>query len=121
MIGRCVALLALTACASVSTKPAITEGRTAGGIAYDVRGSGPTVVLIHGGVLDRRMWDREADAWSSRFRVVRYDLRGMGKSAGRDGAVLVGRRSRRRALAVGIRGAERVTVRGAVLAFLASR
>jgi pimeloyl-ACP methyl ester carboxylesterase len=81
MTGRCVALLALTACASVSTKPAITEGRTAGGIAYDVRGSGPTVVLIHGGVLDRRMWDREADAWSSRFRVVRYDLRGMGKSA----------------------------------------
>jgi pimeloyl-ACP methyl ester carboxylesterase len=38
------------------------------------------VVLLHGGVLDRRMWDREADAWASRFRVVRYDLRGMGKS-----------------------------------------
>jgi 3-oxoadipate enol-lactonase len=81
MIGRRVALLALTACASVSTKPAVTEGRTAAGIAYDVRGSGPTVVLLHGGVLDRRMWDREANAWSSRFRVVRYDLRGMGKSA----------------------------------------
>jgi 3-oxoadipate enol-lactonase len=81
MTARCLALLALAGCASVSTTPAATEGRTSGGIAYDVRGSGPTVVLLHGGVLDRRMWDREAEAWSSRFRVVRYDLRGMGKSA----------------------------------------
>jgi 3-oxoadipate enol-lactonase len=81
MIGRFIALLALTACASVSANRGPTEGRTTGGIAYDVRGSGPTVVLLHGGVLDRRMWDREADAWASRFRVVRYDLRGMGKSA----------------------------------------
>jgi pimeloyl-ACP methyl ester carboxylesterase len=80
MTARCVALLLLAGCASVSTKPAVTEGTTSGGIAYDVRGSGPTVALIHGGVLDRRMWDREADAWASRFRVVRYDLRGMGKS-----------------------------------------
>lgn len=81
MIWRIIALLALTACASVPANRAPTEGRTAGGIAYDVRGSGPTAVLLHGGVLDRRMWDREANTWASRFRVVRYDLRGMGKSA----------------------------------------
>ncbi len=80
MTARCVALLLVAGCASVPAGPP-TEGRTPAGIAYDVRGSGPTVVLIHGGVLDRRMWDREADAWASRFRVVRYDLRGMGKSA----------------------------------------
>jgi pimeloyl-ACP methyl ester carboxylesterase len=81
MTWRSVALLALTACALVATKRAATEGRTAGGIAYDVRGAGPTVVLIHGGVLDRRMWDHEAEALAPHFRVVRYDLRGMGKSA----------------------------------------
>lgn len=74
-------ILAASACATARPAATRVEGRTAAGIAYDVRGSGPTVVLIHGGVLDRRMWDREADAWSSRFRVVRYDLRGHGASA----------------------------------------
>jgi pimeloyl-ACP methyl ester carboxylesterase len=81
MTARWVGLLLLAGCASVSTTPPPTEGRTAGGIAYDVRGSGPTVVLLHGGVLDRRMWDYEADVWARRFRVVRYDLRGHGRSA----------------------------------------
>jgi pimeloyl-ACP methyl ester carboxylesterase len=74
-------VLGAVACATVRPAASPVEGRTSGGIAYDVRGSGPTVVLIHGGVLDRRMWDREADAWASRFRVIRYDLRGHGKSA----------------------------------------
>ena len=84
MLALAVLTLAAAGCASRSVRPvapAMTEGRTAGGIAYDVRGSGPTVVLVHGGILDRRMWDAEADAWASQFRVVRYDLRGHGKSA----------------------------------------
>ena len=81
MIVRLVSLVVATGCASLSARAAVTEGRTSDGISYDVRGSGPTVVLIHGGVLDRRMWDHEAEAWASQFRVVRYDLRGHGKSA----------------------------------------
>ena len=81
MIVRLVSLVVATGCASLSARPAVTEGRTSDGMSYGVRGSGPTVVLIHGGVLDRRMWDHEAEAWASQFRVVRYDLRGHGKSA----------------------------------------
>jgi pimeloyl-ACP methyl ester carboxylesterase len=81
MKSSVVALVALVGCASAPPVPTPTEGRTAGGIAYDVRGSGPTVVLLHGGVLDRRMWDRDVDALARRFRVVRYDLRGHGRSA----------------------------------------
>jgi 3-oxoadipate enol-lactonase len=75
-----VALPILAACASTPIPRGISEGITPNGISYDVRGSGPTVVLLHGGILDRRMWDYEAGAWSW-FRVVRYDLRGHGRSA----------------------------------------
>ena len=74
-------IIAACACASAPVPRGFSEGITPNGIAYDVRGSGPTVVLLHGGILDRRMWDYEAGAWSSRFRVVRYDLRGHGRSA----------------------------------------
>jgi pimeloyl-ACP methyl ester carboxylesterase len=74
--------LVAAACTPVrTTTAAVEEGRTASGIAYDVRGAGPAVVLIHGAVLDRRMWDHEASNWATHFRVVRYDLRGHGQSA----------------------------------------
>ena len=59
----------------------VRDGRTAGGISYDVRGSGPPVVLIHGFSLDRRMWTDQVDALESEFQVIRYDLRGHGRSA----------------------------------------
>jgi pimeloyl-ACP methyl ester carboxylesterase/ketosteroid isomerase-like protein len=60
--------------------PAIRKGKTAGGIAYDVRGSGPVVVLLSGSNLDRRMWMREVDWLSKSHTVVEYDLRAHGES-----------------------------------------
>jgi len=53
-----------------------------GKIAYDVAGSegSPSIVMIHEGIADRRMWDREFGALGKRYRVVRYDLRGYGGS-----------------------------------------
>ena len=66
--------------AATLTQGGVRSGKTASGIAYDVQGSGPPVVLITGSNLDRRMWAREA-AWLSRTRtVVRYDLRAHGQS-----------------------------------------
>ncbi len=47
---------------------------------YEVRGTGPAVVLIHGGQLDCRMWGDQFDAFSRRYRVIRYDVRGYGGS-----------------------------------------
>jgi pimeloyl-ACP methyl ester carboxylesterase len=49
---------------------------------YEVAGEGPVVTLIHPGLWDMRTWDREfvrfADAG---YRVLRYDVRGYGKSS----------------------------------------
>jgi pimeloyl-ACP methyl ester carboxylesterase len=51
-----------------------------GRIAYQVAGRGPTVVLVHGGLVDSRMWDAEFADLARDHRVVRYDLRGLGRS-----------------------------------------
>ncbi len=55
-------------------------------IGYDEAGSGPPVVLVHGGLVDRRLWDHQFDALSRRFRVIRYDWRGYGRSGDAEGA-----------------------------------
>lgn len=47
---------------------------------YEVAGRGRNVVLIHGGLADRRLWDEQFRAFAKHYRVVRYDLRGFGKS-----------------------------------------
>jgi 3-oxoadipate enol-lactonase len=76
MILGAVSLLALM---SIDAQ-AIRKGKTGGGIAYDIQGSGPAVVLITGSNLDRRMWTREAEWLAKQYTVVRYDLRAHGES-----------------------------------------
>src|SRR5580704_10450590 len=56
-------------------------------LAYQVTGTGPAVVLVHGYGLDMRMWDAQLEALAARFRVVRYDCRGFGASGPFDPAV----------------------------------
>jgi 2-hydroxy-6-oxonona-2,4-dienedioate hydrolase len=51
-----------------------------GRLYYEVRGEGETLVLIHAGFLDSVMWDPQWDAFTQRYRVVRFDMRGYGKS-----------------------------------------
>jgi 3-oxoadipate enol-lactonase len=57
----------------------------AGGVelAYDARGTGPTLVLLHGFPVDRRMWTETAERLAARFRVLTLDFRGFGESATR--------------------------------------
>jgi pimeloyl-ACP methyl ester carboxylesterase len=47
---------------------------------YETAGKGPVVVLIHGGLVDSRLWDDQFYEFARKFRVVRYDLRGYGRS-----------------------------------------
>jgi 3-oxoadipate enol-lactonase len=56
------------------------DGRTSSGIAYDLQGAGPTIVLISGSNLDRRMWSADTAWLTHRFTVIRYDLRAHGRS-----------------------------------------
>jgi len=51
-----------------------------GRIYYETAGAGHPLVLIHGGQMDRRMWDEQFALFSKSYRVIRYDLRGFGKS-----------------------------------------
>lgn len=52
---------------------------------YEVAGSGEALVLVHGFALDTRMWDAQMEALSAQYRVIRYDMRGFGRSALPDG------------------------------------
>jgi 3-oxoadipate enol-lactonase len=56
-------------------------------LRYEVAGTGPAVVLIHGFSLDMRMWDPQVPELAAAFRVVRYDCRGFGASGPFDPAV----------------------------------
>jgi non-heme chloroperoxidase len=44
------------------------------------RGAGPAVVLVHGWKMSHRIWDRTVVGLEDRYRVVSFDLRGMGES-----------------------------------------
>lgn len=49
---------------------------------FESKGSGSeAIVLVHGGLVDSRVWDEQFEASAKLSRVVRYDLRGYGKSA----------------------------------------
>ena len=50
-------------------------------IAYEVRGSGPALTLIHEGIADRRMWRETLPVLEPDFTVVTYDQRGFGDSS----------------------------------------
>jgi 3-oxoadipate enol-lactonase len=47
---------------------------------HEVAGEGPGVALLHSTVCDSRMWDREFAALAERYRVLRFDLPGFGRS-----------------------------------------
>ena len=51
-----------------------------GRLYYEVNGSGRPLVLIHAGFLDSRMWDEQFQLFAQHYKVIRYDVRGYGKS-----------------------------------------
>lgn len=49
-------------------------------IYYEVAGEGEPLLLIHAGVADSRMWDDQFSVFAQEYRVIRYDIRGFGRS-----------------------------------------
>ena len=48
---------------------------------YEVAGSGDPIIFVHGNFGDNRHWDFQIDNLSDSFKVIRYDVRGYGKSS----------------------------------------
>lgn len=51
-----------------------------GQLYFQEEGSGPAVVLGHEFISDHTLWDEQMGPLSQRFRTVRYDVRGFGRS-----------------------------------------
>ena len=75
----CLVLFAAATTAMAQGSVAAINGEN---LYYEVAGNGPPLVLIHGWSLNLRMWDPQVATLSRRFRVIRYDRRGFGKSSG---------------------------------------
>lgn len=60
--------------------------RTPSGTAVWVAGEGPTVVLVHGVLMDHRMWAPQVEALSTHYRMVCLDMLGHGQTPDRPGA-----------------------------------
>ena len=56
-----------------------------GSLYYQVDGAGPAVLLIHAGIADLRMWDAQVPALAERYRVIRFDCRGFGRTRSEPG------------------------------------
>ena len=55
-----------------------------GRLYFESDGDGPPLTLIHAGVAHLRMWDAQVEAWRDKFRVIRYDTRGFGRTITED-------------------------------------
>lgn len=77
----CALLCACSAALSQSSKHESGFAEVNGArLWYEASGRGSAVVLIHGGLVDARLWDAQVKPLSKHFRVVRYDIRGYGRS-----------------------------------------
>jgi pimeloyl-ACP methyl ester carboxylesterase len=79
---RIVPLLLLAACSPPSGPKIETGFAEVNGtrLYYEVAGTGEPIVLIHGNFGDRRYFDSQFEELAGLHRVLRYDLRGYGKS-----------------------------------------
>lgn len=47
---------------------------------YEVAGSGHPLVMVHAGIAHSRMWDDQFAFFAEGYRVIRFDMRGFGKT-----------------------------------------
>jgi 3-oxoadipate enol-lactonase len=47
---------------------------------YEVEGEGHPFLMIHGGLVNRRLWDEQFDVFAQHYKMIRFDMRGFGDS-----------------------------------------
>lgn len=47
---------------------------------YEMIGEGNALILLHSGYTDSRLWNNQFEVLGRHFKVIRYDIRGFGKS-----------------------------------------
>ncbi len=90
---------------------------------HEERGDGQPVLLLHAGIADSRMWDEPFEALSATFRVIRFDMRGFGKTVPgpgpftdwEDAATLLSRIGVESAIVVGVSMGARVALELALM------
>lgn len=58
-----------------------------GKVYYEIAGEGAPLVFLHAVPFDSRMWDDQWREFSRDHQVIRYDLRGLGKSDPLEGPI----------------------------------
>jgi 3-oxoadipate enol-lactonase len=80
-LGMIAAIAAFGVMSEATAQPRMIDVGDAE-IRYDVTGSGRVVVFVHGWAQSLTIWDDQVRALSPRYRVVRFDRRGFGRSTG---------------------------------------
>lgn len=74
-------------------------------LAWWSDGDGPALVLVHAGVADARMWEPLLPALAAAHRVIRYDMRGFGRTRSAPGTFVPARDLVRLLDAIGVQRA----------------
>lgn len=57
-------------------------------IYVEETGAGEPIILLHGGLLDHRMWRKQVDDLSNSFRVITVDMPGHGRTVNGDSTIM---------------------------------
>jgi pimeloyl-ACP methyl ester carboxylesterase len=57
-------------------------------IYYETAGQGESVLFAHAGFVDSRMWDAQFEYFAQWYQVIRFDMRGFGRSDPAQGSVV---------------------------------
>jgi len=79
-IGMAALVLLVSACGQQEASSGYAEVNGTK-LYYEVAGSGDPIVLIHGNAGDRRHYDGQFEVFAKSHKVIRYDVRGFGKSS----------------------------------------